>query len=66
MKKNIISSYSAPEVSIFEVVAERGYSASAGDIFNQGTTLPGFGSEDGGELIYDKESGVKPRFLFSK
>ena len=52
MKKNIISSYSAPEVSIFEVVAERGYSVSGGDIFDQGTTLPSFGSEDGGELIY--------------
>ena len=52
MKKNIILSYSAPMVNIYEIVAERGYSASAGDIFDQGTTLPGFGSEDGGELIY--------------
>ena len=51
MKKSI-SIYSAPEVDIYEVAAEHGYSASAGDIFDQGTTLPGFGSEDGGELVY--------------
>ncbi len=51
MKRNILS-YSAPMMNVFEIVAERGYSASAGDIFDQGTTLPGFGSEDGGELIY--------------
>ena len=51
MKRNILS-YSAPQMNIYEVVAERGYSVSGGDIFDQGTTLPGFGSEDGGELIY--------------
>ena len=45
MKKNIILGYSAPEVSVFEVVAERGYSVSTG------TTLPGFGSEED-DLIY--------------
>jgi hypothetical protein len=44
MKKNILS-YSAPEVNVYEVVAERGYSVSTG------TTLPGFGSEEDG-LIY--------------
>ena len=43
--KNIVVSYTAPEVNIFEVVAERGYSVSTG------TTLPGFGSEED-ELIY--------------
>ena len=42
MKKNILS-YSAPEVEIFEVVAERGYGDSA--------ILPGFGSESD-DLIY--------------
>ena len=51
MKKNILS-YSAPEVNIFEVVAERGYSVSD-PIVGGGTstTLPGFGSESD-ELIY--------------
>lgn len=49
-KSNLI--YSAPEVDIYEVAAERGFSISGGDIFDQGTTLPGFGSEDGGELSY--------------
>ena len=45
MKKNIISSYSAPMVEVFEVVAERGY------IVSTGTSLPGFtGEED--DLIY--------------
>ena len=44
MKRNILS-YTAPEVNIFEVVAERGYSVSTG------TTLPGFGSEED-DLIY--------------
>ena len=44
MKKNILS-YSAPEVNIYEVVAERGYSVSTGP------TLPGFGSEED-DLIY--------------
>ena len=44
MKRNILG-YSAPEVNVYEVVAERGYSVSTG------TTLPGFGSEED-ELIY--------------
>ena len=44
MKKNILG-YTAPEVNIFEVVAEKGYSVSTG------TTLPGFDSEDD-DLIY--------------
>ena len=48
MKKTVLS-YSAPMVNIFEVVAERGYSVS--DNFNQGTLLPGFGSEED-SLIY--------------
>ena len=43
MKKNMILSYSAPEIDIFEVVAERGYGDSA--------LLPGFGSESD-DLIY--------------
>ena len=49
MKKNILG-YTAPEVNIFEVVAERGYSDS---IVGGGTStiLPGFGSEEE-ELIY--------------
>ena len=42
MKKTILS-YSAPEVSVYEVVAERGYGDSV--------ILPGFGSEDD-ELVY--------------
>ncbi len=42
MKKTFLS-YSAPEVEIFEVVAERGYGDSA--------LLPGFGSESD-DLIY--------------
>ena len=45
MNKNIILGYSAPEVNVYEVVAERGYSVSTG------TTLPGFGSEED-DLIY--------------
>ncbi len=45
MKKNIILTYSAPEVNVFEVVAERGY------IVSTGTSLPGFGSEED-DLIY--------------
>ena len=51
MKRNILS-YTAPEVNIFEVVAERGYNTSE-PIIGGGTstTLPGFGSE-GDELIY--------------
>ena len=44
MKKNILG-YSAPEVNIYKVVAEQGYSVSTG------TTLPGFGSEED-DLIY--------------
>ena len=44
MKKTVLS-YSAPELNIYEVVAERGYSVSTG------TTLPGFGSEED-DLIY--------------
>ncbi len=43
MKKNIVLSYSAPEVNVFEVVAERGYGDSV--------LLPGFGSEND-ELVY--------------
>ena len=50
MKKNILS-YSAPEVNVFEVVAERGYSISGEIVGGTGTTLPGFGSEDD-SLIY--------------
>ena len=42
MKKNMLS-YSAPEVNVFEVVAERGYGDSI--------LLPGFGSEND-ELVY--------------
>ena len=51
MKKNILG-YTAPEVNIFEVVAERGYNTSE-PIIGGGSnaTLPGFGSE-GDELIY--------------
>ena len=51
MKRNILS-YSAPEVGVFEVVAERGYNVSE-PIIGGGasTTLPGFGSESD-ELIY--------------
>ncbi len=44
MKKTVLS-YSAPEMNVYEVVAERGYSASTG------TILPGFGSEED-DLIY--------------
>ena len=42
-KSNMI--YSAPEVEIYEIAAERGYSVSTG------TTIPGFGSEED-DLIY--------------
>ena len=42
MKKRVLS-YSAPEVNVFEVVAERGYGDSV--------ILPGFGSEND-ELVY--------------
>ena len=44
MKKTVLS-YSAPQIDIYEVVAERGYSVSTGP------TLPGFGSEED-DLIY--------------
>ena len=44
MKKNIILSYSAPEVVVFDVVAERGYEVSTTEP-NFG--LPGLGTEDG-------------------
>ena len=50
MKKNILG-YTAPEVNVFEVVAERGYNVSEPIIGGTGTTLPGFGSEEDG-LIY--------------
>ena len=51
MKKTVLS-YTAPEINIFEVVAERGYNVSDPIIGGgTGTTLPGFGSEDD-ELIY--------------
>ena len=50
--KKIILSYSAPEVNVFEVVAERGDTTSEPIIGGgAGATLPGFGSE-GDELIY--------------
>ena len=51
MKRNILS-YTAPEVNIFEVVAERGYNVSE-PIIGGGTstTLPGFGSESD-EFVY--------------
>ena len=44
MKKNIMLSYSAPEVEVFEVVAERGYQNS---VEYPSFELPGFGTEDG-------------------
>ena len=44
MKKNIILSYSAPEVEIFDVVAERGYEVST---TYPSFELPGFGTENG-------------------
>ena len=50
MKREILS-YSAPEIDIFEVVAERGYSVSEPLPGGTGTTLPGFGSEED-SLIY--------------
>jgi hypothetical protein len=42
MKRNILS-YTAPEIDIFEVVAERGY--------NQSAMLPSFGVEQD-DFIY--------------
>ena len=50
MKRNILS-YTAPEVNIFEVVAERGYNVSEPLPGGVGSTLPGFGSEED-DLIY--------------
>ena len=49
--KNIVVSYTAPEVNIFEVVAERGYNISEPVSGGTNTTLPGFGSEED-DLIY--------------
>ena len=43
MKKNSVLSYSAPEVNVIEVVAEKGYGDSI--------MLPGFGSESD-EITY--------------
>ena len=51
MNKNIILGYTAPEVNIFEVVAERGYNISEPLPGGTNTTLPGFGSEED-DLIY--------------
>ena len=50
MKKNILG-YTAPEVNVYAVVAEKGYSVSEPNIGGTGTTLPGFGSEED-DLIY--------------
>ena len=50
MKKTVLS-YSAPEIDIFEVVAERGYSVSEPVPGGIGSMLPGFGSEED-ELVY--------------
>ena len=50
MKKNILG-YTAPEIEIFEVVAERGYSVSEPVPGGVGSTLPGFGTEED-NLIY--------------
>ena len=50
MKRDILS-YSAPEIEIFEVVAEKGYSVSEPVPGGIGSTLPGFGSEED-NLIY--------------
>ena len=51
MKKTVLS-YTAPEINIHTVVAERGYNVSEPIIGGgTGTTLPGFGSEDD-SLIY--------------
>ncbi len=50
MKRNILG-YSAPEVNIFEVVAERGYNVSEPVSGGVGSMLPGFGSEED-DLIY--------------
>ena len=50
MKKTILG-YTAPEIEIFEVVAEKGYSVSEPVPGGIGSTLPGFGSEED-NLIY--------------
>ena len=50
MKRNILG-YTAPEVNIFEVVAERGYNVSEPVTGGVGSILPGFGSEED-DLIY--------------
>ena len=50
MKRNILS-YTAPEMNVYTVVAERGYSISGEIVGGTGTTLPGFGSESD-DLIY--------------
>ena len=50
MKRNILS-YTAPEMNIFEVVAERGYNVSEPVSGGVGSMLPGFGSEED-DLIY--------------
>ena len=50
MRRNILS-YTAPEVNIFEVVAERGYNVSEPVSGGVGSMLPGFGSEED-DLIY--------------
>ena len=51
MKKTVLS-YTAPEMNIYTVVAERGYNVSEPIIGGgTGTTLPGFGSEED-SLIY--------------
>ena len=50
MKRDILS-YSAPEIEIFEVVAEKGYSVSEPVPGGIGSTLPGFGSEED-DLVY--------------
>ena len=39
MKRNILS-YTAPEVNVFEVIAERGYNVSEPIIGGTGVTLP--------------------------
>ena len=49
--KKIVLSYSAPEMNIYEVVAERGYNVSEPLTGGTSTTLPGFGSEED-DLIY--------------
>ena len=49
--KKIVLSYSAPQIDIFEVVAERGYNVSEPLPGGTSTTLPGFGSEED-DLIY--------------